>query len=363
MKFLSGQTPSAFACESAGHIYADDSCCGRRGFLAGLAATAGALLPIPASAQSEKAFRIDTHHHLSSPAFIAAITARKTGQVPLMNWTVEKSLADMDKGGVATSIVSISEPGVYFGDGVAARALARECNEFGATLMAAHPGRFGLFAIVPLPDIDGTLREIAYALDTLKADGICMMSDVQGKFLGDPAFTAVMEELNRRKAVVFTHPFRNACCLNMIPGVPDPTLELGFDTTRTIASIVFSGTAHRFPDIKWIFSHAGGAAPFLMQRFTSLFAARKELQERLPHGPAYYMERFYYDTASASTAAPLAALNKAVKPTQILFGTDFPFGSSAAVAAGLRATGLFTASDVSAIERGNAVHIMPRFRT
>ena len=363
MKFVSRKAPGTFACDDDGHIHADFGCCSRRGFLGGLAATAGALLPIPALAQSEKAFRIDTHHHLSSPAFIAAIAARKTGQVPLMEWTVEKSLADMDKGGVATSIVSISEPGVYFGNNEAARALARECNDFGAKLMTDHPSRFGLFAIVPLPDIDSTLNEIAYALDTLKADGICMMSDVQGKFLGDPAFTPVMEELNRRKAVIFTHPFRNTCCLNMIPGVPDPTLELGFDTTRTIASIVFSGTAHRFPDIKWIFSHAGGAAPFLMQRFASLYAARKELQERLPHEPAYYMERFYYDTASASTAAPLAALTKVVKPTQILFGTDFPFGSSATVAAGLRATGLFTPAELDSIERGNAARIMPNNRT
>jgi predicted TIM-barrel fold metal-dependent hydrolase len=214
-----------------------------------------------------------------------------------------------------------------------------------------------------LPDIDGTLREIAYAFDTLKADGICMMTDVQGKFLGDPAFIPVMEELNRRKAVIFTHPFRNACCINMIPGVPDPVIELGTDTTRTIASIMFSGTAHRFPDIKWIFSHAGGTAPFLMQRFTSLFAARKDLQERLPNGPAYYMERFYYDTASASTAAPLAALTKVVKPTQILFGTDFPFGSGATIAAGLRATGVFNPSELHAIERGNAARLMPKYRT
>src|SRR5262249_42357431 len=163
---------------------------------------------------------------------------------------------------------------------------------------------------------------IAYALDTLKADGICMMTDVQGKFLGDPAFAPVMEELNRRKAIVYTHPFRNACCVNMIPGVPDPVIELGTDTARTIASIVFSGPAHGCPDIQWIFSHAGGTAPALMQRFTSLFNARKDLQERLPKGPAYHMERFFYDTASASTVPPLAALTKVVKPSQIVFGTD-----------------------------------------
>jgi predicted TIM-barrel fold metal-dependent hydrolase len=280
-----------------------------------------------------------------------------------MKWTPQQSLDDMDKSGVATAILSISEPGVSFGDAAAARVLARECNEYGARLMADHPGRFGQFAIVPLPDIDGTLKEIAYALDTLKADGICTMTDVQGKYLGDAAFTPVMEELNRRKAIVYTHPYRNGCCVNMIPGVPDPVIELGTDTARTIASVVFSGTAHRFPDIQWIFSHAGGTAPALMQRFTSLFAGRKDLQEKLPNGPAFYMERFCYDTAMSTAAPPLAALTKVVKPTQILFGTDFPFASAATVAAGLRSSGLFSAADIAAIERGNAARIMPKYRT
>jgi predicted TIM-barrel fold metal-dependent hydrolase len=343
------------------------ACCDRRGFLGGLAATAAALPAIlgPARAQTppaDKPFRIDTHHHMSSPGFIAEISGRRTGQVPLMQWTVAKSLEDMDKGGVATSILSISEPGVSFGNIDAARALARECNEFGAKLIADHPGRFGQFAIVPLPDVEGALREIAYALDTLKADGICMMTDYRGKFLGDPAFTPVMEELNRRKAIVYTHPNRNDCCVNMIPGVPDPVIELGTDTARTIASVVFSGTAHRFPDIQWIFSHAGGTAPGLMQRFNGLFNGRKDLQERLPLGPAHYLGRFCYDTASASTVPPLIALSKVVKPSQIVFGTDYPFATSANVASGLRQTGLFSADDLQAIERGNAVRIMPRFR-
>ena len=215
---------------------------------------------------------------------------------------------------------------------------------------------------MPLPDVDGSLKEIAYALDTLKADGICMMTDYQGKFLGDPAFTPVMEELNRRKAIVYTHPNRNDCCRNLIPGIPEPVIELGTDTARTIASIVFTGTAHRFPDIQWIFSHAGGTAPALMQRFAGLFASRKDLQEKLPNGPAYHMERFFYDTASASTRAPLVALTSVVKPSQIVFGTDFPFASASGVAAGLRQTQMFSAEDLRAIEYGNAARIMPRLR-
>ena len=171
------------------------SCTRRRllGAFAGFGA-ATLLADRPAGAQApDKPFRIDVHHHLSSPGFIAEISGRRTGQVPLMKWTVAQSLEDMDRGGVATSILSISEPSVFFGNFDAARKLARETNEFGAKLIADHPGRFGMFATVPLPDIDGSLHEIEYALDTLKMDGICMMTDYQGKFLGDPAESAAAQ--------------------------------------------------------------------------------------------------------------------------------------------------------------------------
>ena len=177
------------------------ACCTRRKLLGGVAAAIG--LGVPAvsrevSAQpissSEKPFRIDVHHHVSSPGFIAEISGRRTGQAPLMKWTAAQSLEDMDKGGVATAILSVSEPSVFFGNYDSARKLARETNDFGARLIAEHPGRFGMFATVPLPDVEGSLREIEYALDSLKMDGICMMTDYQGKFLGDAAFRPVLED-------------------------------------------------------------------------------------------------------------------------------------------------------------------------
>ncbi|HLH87698.1 MAG TPA: amidohydrolase family protein [Xanthobacteraceae bacterium] len=367
-------TPGTFAC-SADHLHAA-GCCDRRHILMGLAGLAAGTLLGPRSSAAQgaaqgaaqttapaKPARIDVHHHFSSPGFIGEIAGRRTGQVPLMRWTVEKSLADMDAGGVATAIVSISEPSVFFGNYDAARKLARETNDFAARMIAEHPGRFGLFATVPLPDVGGALLEIAYALDTLKADGICMMTDYDGKFLGDPAFTPVMEELNRRKAVVYTHPFRNACCRNLVPDVFEPTIELGTDTTRTIASLIFSGTAARFPDIRFIFSHAGGTAPYLVQRFTYLAQARKDLQARFPEGPIHYLQKFYYDTASASTVYPLASLTRLVKPTQILFGTDFPFATAKGTADDLRATGIFSDADLAAIDRGNAAELMPKYRS
>jgi predicted TIM-barrel fold metal-dependent hydrolase len=366
MRLAPHTTIPLFTCDDARHSHTGPACCSRRSFLSGLAALgASALSGGSAVAQTptEKPFRIDVHHHLSSPGFMAEIAGRRTGQAPLMRWTISKSIDEMDQGGVATSIVSISEPGVFFGNYDGARTLARECNDFGAKMIADHPGRFGMFAIVPMPDVDSTLKEIAYALDTLKVDGICMMTDYQGKFLGDAAFTPIMEELNRRKAVVFTHPNRNDCCRNLIPDVPDPVIELGTDTARTIASLLFSGTAAKFPDIQWIFSHAGGTAPGLMQRFNAYFDQRKDLQSRLPQGPAYYMQRFCYDTASATTVYPLATLTRIVAPTQILLGTDSPFGTAKAAAAGLRETGMFSAAEMQDIERGNAARIMPRYRS
>jgi 6-methylsalicylate decarboxylase len=357
-------SPLSFGCESESAHSA--ICRGRRNFLSGLAALGicEILGTHRSAAQAPpNPFRIDVHHHFSSPGFIAAITERKTGQVPLMRLTAQQSIDDMDKGGVATSILSISEPSVFFGDTAAARALARETNDFAARLMAEYPGRFGLFGTIPLPDVDGALREIEYALDSLKADGICMMTDYEGKFLGDPTFTPVMEELNRRKAVVYTHPYRNACCRNLVPDVFEPTIELGTDTTRTIASLMFSGTAAKFPDIKFIFSHAGGTAPFLVQRFTFLANLRKDLQPRLPEGPINQLQKFYYDTANASTVYPLASLMKLVPSSQVLFGTDFPFITAATTASELRGTRMFSTEDLQAIERGNAARIMPKYKT
>ena len=334
----------------------------RREFLAGLAAVgATALVPdILQGAQTRPTaaappYRIDVHYHGNSPGFIAAIKAHNTGQTALMNWTPAKALEDMDRDGVATSVMSTSEPSVYFGDAAAARVLARECNEFAARLVADHPTRFGMFATLPLPDVDGTLKEIEYAFDTLKADGACFMSSYEGKYLGDPTFAPVMNELNRRKAVCYTHPFRGAM-INMLPDGRALGITLSTETTITIESILYTGTAARCPDIRFIWSHGGGTAPYITGRLGAAIGP-----DGKPNANLAAMQKFYYDTAQAFNEYTLPTFTKVVPMSHMLFGTDYPFAQAGTVAKGL-ADYSFPPAGLRAIERDNALELFPRLK-
>jgi predicted TIM-barrel fold metal-dependent hydrolase len=267
----------------------------------------------------------------------------------------------MDMGGVAASIISITNPGIWFDDMAETRRLARACNEYGARLVSDHPSRFGLFAAMPLPDIDGTLREIEYAYDTLNTDGVGFITSYGDRWIGNPDFRPVMEELNRRKAVVFVHPTAANCCRNLeyAPGIRPGTIEYGTDTTRAMMGIAFSGDAIRYPDIRFIWSHAGGSAPFLLRRLES---AGRRVPDALPNGFTAEMGKYYYDTASAFNRGALLALMEMVATTQIVFGTDFPPGeTSTRLAEALAETGLFSESDMRLINRENALRLFPRF--
>lgn len=345
----------------------------RRGFLAGAATTFGGMLADSSMgrvvAQAGKApvgGIIDVHHHISPPTFINALIKNKLGERPMMDWTPQRSIEDMDRSGVSVSISSITTPGVWFGDSADAIRLARECNEYTAKFASDHPGRFGNFASLPLPDVDASLKEIEYAFDTLKADGVGVMTSFGDKWLGDPAFTPVMEELNRRKAVLYTHPTVGNCCRNLLPDVHYSVVELATDTTRAVANLMFSGTAARFPDIRYIFSHAGGAVPFIYQRFAGYpnldkgLGLGKDIQGKVPGGVVKMLQSFYYDTAQAAHPMAMVPLTKLVSSSQILFGTDFPFRTSADHVKGLNESG-FGADDLKAIHRGNAVRMMPQF--
>jgi predicted TIM-barrel fold metal-dependent hydrolase len=338
----------------------------RRDVLYGMAAlSASAIIPElgyatqAGSAAAPRPFRIDTHHHFSVPKLIAESTAKGITQTGLQDWTPQKSIDSMDKGGVATSILSISDPGVWFGDNTAARALARECNDFAAKTIKDYPGRFGLFATLPLPDVEGSLLEIEYAFDTLKADGACVLSSYGGKYLGNPAFAPLMDELNRRKAVVFCHPFCAACgTQTALSDGQNRGVEFVFDTTRTIVSLLSNGTVTRCPDIRFIWSHGGGTVPYITTRLNGV-------AQQLPKGLIYELQKFYYDTAQAFSPYTLPSFKKLVPTSHILFGTDFPLGggSGAAVSKGLTDNGGFTESELRGIDRENALELLPRLKS
>ena len=260
----------------AGRCSASAAGISRRLLLSGIAATAvGATasmirraLPALADGAERKTSLIDVHHHFAPPAYVAENRSKVSPAA--LDWTPQKALDAMDAEGVATAVLSLALPGVWFGDAVAGRRTSRLCNDYAADLARSHPGRFGLFPVVPLPDIDGSLREIEYAFDVLKASGIGIVTNYsdasETKWLGNPTFTPVFEELNRRKTVVFVHPIVASCCQKLLPDVSPLVSEIPQDTTRAVTNLLFTGTFSRFPDIRFIFSHGGGDVPMVMGR-------------------------------------------------------------------------------------------------
>ena len=373
----------------------------RREFLAGMAAAgAGALMsgrllsaqqrgrggrgnaparPIPPDIQNTRG--IDLHHHYAPPGWLKVLAEQKALNVePWMGWTPAKAVESMDRAGVATSYSSITVPGIYFAEGFGNQqappgakfksdvvALAREANEFGAKMKADFPGRFGIWASLPLPDVDASLKEIEYAFDKLKLDGIGLLTSIGTKYMGDKAFAPVFEELNRRKAIVYTHPGAAPCCLYALPGVGPTTLEYSHDTARTIVSWVNSGSAERFPNVKWIFSHGGGSiwsARYIGGEIGTdpkAFAARQQPPRLLS-----FLRKFYYDTAATSNFLQIENLKTLVGTSQIVLGSDHPYGEPVNYVLDLRelqASGVITAQERQAIERDNATRLLASART
>jgi predicted TIM-barrel fold metal-dependent hydrolase len=234
-----------------------------------------------------------------------------------------------------------------------------KANDFAMSLVGKHRGRYGLFASLPMPHVDASLREIAHVFDELRADGVLLNVSYQSRYLGDPVFAPVLEELNRRKAVVYTHPGTADCCRNLVPGVHDSIVEFETDTARTIASLLFSGTAERYPNIRFIFSHAGGTMPALIERFRNAHRANPKLTEAMPRGAESYIKSFHYDTAQAANSMALGALLQLVPVSQVMFGTDFPHRRTAEQVEALHAM-RFDANSLDVILRGNARKLVPR---
>ena len=312
--------------------------------------------------------RIDVHHHILPPEYVTAVGPTKigapssSGRMP--EWSAARSLDAMDQNGIATAITSISSPGLALDDLGQRAHLACRCNDFAASLNADHPGRFGMFAALPLPDIDATLREIERAHTDLSAHGFCMMTNYAGMYPGDPKFTPIWEELNRRGAVVFFHP-TSPTCAACIADVSASTLEFPFDTTRAITSLLFAGALSRYTQVRFIFAHAGGTMPFLTGRLAGLAQNNPKLAERMPNGVVAELRRLHFDTALSTNAFAFRSLLELVPADQVLFGTDFPFANPARVAATVKGLGALDlpAGDLRKIEHDNALRIIERLST
>ncbi len=308
--------------------------------------------------------RIDVHHHFMSKQYLDAVGAERAAAPGSAGhvepWTAAQSLEFMDASGIAGAVISVSAPGIDLGDTEKTASLARACNEAQARMVGDHPKRFAMLAILPLPDIEASLRELAYAYDALAADGVVLMSNYFGEYVGSGKFRPVFEEINRRKGIVLVHPtlphgFRG------FPGVSLSTMEFPFDTARAIMSMLYYGTPELFPDVKVIWTHAGGAMPYLAGRTATL--SRRNADFRLSGDklvPA--LRSFYYDVTQSLSAPTFAALRTLVPFDHILFGSDCPFARTAQIQSALdELDRLALAPDErEKLERGNAALLFPR---
>ncbi len=316
--------------------------------------------------------RTDVHAHYLPAPYKAAMDdvglKRVDGGVPIPNWSAGDHLAMMAERGITTSILSVSSPGLSFLQSAARPKVARLVNEAGAQLSHDHPGQFGFFAILPVPDVAASLAEMAYAFDTLHADGVVLETNSKGIYLGDPGFAPIFEELNRRKAVLYLHPTSPECLDQISMGFPGPMIEFPFDTARTAVSLIFTSTLKRCPDIKLILSHGGGALPGLLSRI-AMIADAPFLSPRPQGGGAEVIEqvaKLYFDLALSASPLNVQALLQITDASHILFGSDYPFATPAALTAnGISYAGVLAGLSPehrSMIEYKNAAELFPRLR-
>jgi predicted TIM-barrel fold metal-dependent hydrolase len=309
---------------------------------------------------------IDAHQHVTPDAYRAALESiglKGSGERPWPESSPATLLAAMDRTGLAAAIVSVASPGAYFGDIAFTRRLVQAVNDDLAGVVAAHPRRFAAVGLVSLPDVDAALRDVAYALDTLKLDGILLLTHTGDRYLGHLDDAPLYAELHRRKAVVVVHPKRPATTGWAQFSFPDGYSELAFETYRAIANLHWNGMLARFPNIRWLMPHAGGVTPFLAFRFSGMDDI-PAVRERSPGGVAASLKGFYYDIAQATHPAPLAALMAVADPARVLFGTDFPFARNDGVIeqsiAAVEAFDGFDAALRRKVARDNALALFPR---
>ena len=314
---------------------------------------------------------IDVHTHIISKTYIeairvAGITDKEIG-FPMDPWDAKQRLEEMDQYGIQAQVLSVSSPGLRFWKGKEAADLARALNLELIDLMKQYPTRFGAFATVPLPDVEASLAEIAWCLDEAHMDGVCLMSNYEGKYLGDPAFSHIMADLNRRKAVVFVHPTESVCIDQLNFGYPAPLIEYPFESTRTVVSLLDTNTITRCPDIKFIISHGGGTLPIVTDRMAEIApmknhldrAAGKQLGERFKEQIA----TLYYDMAISCFPPNLLAIRSTHDPAKLMMGFDQPFIPAEAIGIAKDSIAAFEDFDESQqtrIDRGAAQELFPR---
>jgi predicted TIM-barrel fold metal-dependent hydrolase len=312
--------------------------------------------------------KIDVHVHALPPAYREGLLTRGEEYpdgFPTPYWNPEAHIAFMNQLGIATAMLSISSPHLNFGDDEVARQLARNVNEYAADLVVKHPGRFGLLASLPLPDADASIEEIEHCVDVLAADGFTVPTNTQGVYLGNPYLDPVMEELDKREAVVVLHPNKpSAVPENVVEGLPVPMMEFLFDTTRTVTNMMLKGTFKRFPNIKFVIPHAGAFLSILADRIAMVGSVLPNLAPKLDvFGD---LKRLYYDIAGMCLPRQLAALLTLVDPSHLLYGSDFPYTPESGcilLAQGLDKTPLLTDEQRQAVYHDNALALFPRLHS
>lgn len=312
--------------------------------------------------------RIDVHHHAIPSEYAALLQERglTPGGIPLPAWSAEQSLEVMARNHIATAILSVSVPGAWFGNIAETRLWARRLNDHSASVVAEHPGRFGFFATLTLPDVDAAIAEADHAFDVLGADGVVLLANEAGTYLGDPAYGRLFDHLDARKAVVFIHPGDLPAA--PVPGIPAFAADFLLDTTRAAINLVLSGTMERCPDIKFILAHAGGFLPNISYRVLLTMLQRRSKAQQAkaillgPDKVLAPLKRFYFDIALSQSPTAFPSLMALAEPGHVLYGSDFPFAPAAAV--GFMAETYeaydFTPEQRTAIDRGSAEALFPR---
>ncbi|HEX9808248.1 MAG TPA: amidohydrolase family protein [Alphaproteobacteria bacterium] len=303
------------------------------------------------------AYRIDVHHHFYPPDLKDVL-----GGGPTRAWTPQASLEEMDGNEVRSVALSASSiPTEWWRRDTAwLRRTVRRFNEYGAEMVKDRPDRFGLFAFLSMRDVEGSLEEIAYAFDTLKADGIGIATSFGDKWPGDPEFTPIFDELNRRHSLVYVHPTVPFCCDGLI-GINSSMVEYPFDTCRAILSLLFSGTFARCRDIRFVFCHSGGVLPALTGRIEWGTTRRENFAAVAPEGYRAEIARLHFDTANAGNPIAIGALRAVVPVSRIMLGSDYPYCGLARNIEGLQGCG-FTEDELAAVERDNALRLVPRLK-